>query len=228
MRKIICTFMIFILVLFSCYYVAEEENSSVKIGIIDSVLSEQVLSEYRPEKYIEISDYTTSINNVHGAYSLSIISNNTIDAEIIYISVLDENSIGQISDVAKAIDICISEHVDIICMAFSTLEDNNEVHDAIKMAYGNGIIVIAATINYSNVICYPAMYEEVISVSVGFNEKADIILKNNCLSVEILSEHFDLKGTSPYTAYVSAIIANTFDFTAILDENQLKKIKKYF
>lgn len=182
-------------------------KKTVKIGVIDSCISHEIQEKYHITEMNDIIELKTDDNVTHGSMVLSIILENVSNCEIFYCSVLDEKCVGEINNVAKAIEWCIDNDVDIITMSFATLTDNKDIREGVERAINNNIIVIASCINLSDKICYPAMYDGVISVSEGFNNQAKVILKGKKVEFDIDGIKFKKGQVSFLTAHVCGNIA---------------------
>ena len=147
---------ILLLLLNSC---SNESKMSriVKIGIIDSCLSNKMVQELDIKKYYKISDDVTNNNLTHGSIIAKIIQQEIENCDMYYYSIYDESCRGTIESVTSAITKCIEEEVDIISMSFATLKDDASIKDAIELAQKKGIIIVASCINLSDKKCYPAM-----------------------------------------------------------------------
>lgn len=201
--KILVLMLLFILS--SCANMKQEHD--LKIGIIDSSISEEVNDRYKIQEKNSLLKENTQNDISHGEITLEIISNQVPTADIYYVEVLSESLKGDIENVVKGIEWCIEKKVDMICMSFATIKDDEELKNVVQRAIEAGIDVVAATVNYSDVVCYPAMYDGVISVSVGFNKNATLIFENVPLKVKAGNKKLELKGTSVYTAYACGKIA---------------------
>lgn len=201
--KILVLMLLFILS--SCANMKQEND--LKIGIIDSSISEEVNDRYKIQEKNSLLKENTQNDISHGEITLEIISNQVPTADIYYVEVLSESLKGDIENVVKGIEWCIEKKVDMICMSFATIKDDEELKNVVQRAIEAGIDVVAATVNYSDVVCYPAMYDGVISVSVGFNKNATLIFENVPLKVKAGNKKLELKGTSVYTAYACGKIA---------------------
>ena len=168
MKRILIISMTLLIILnfWACNNMKNEKT--IKIGVIDSCISSEIQDKYVTEMN-DIIGVQTENNITHGSMVLSIILQNVSNCEIFYCSVYDENCIGEIDDIANAINWCIENDVDIITMSFATLNDNENVRECVNKTIKNGIIITSSCINLSDEICYPAMYDGVISVSEGFN-----------------------------------------------------------
>lgn len=199
---IICIFIVAIINLFN----RTQPKTAVKVGIIDSYIPEETLDLMN----ITNINYTANsgeTNNNHGKVTLKLIQNECKYSEIYYASVLDEDNTSSIENVISAIDWCIENKVDIICMSFATFTDDNLLRQFIKKAIDNNIIITASCINLSNNDCYPAMYDNVISVSEGLNKNATIIMKNKKFRVKVDGKVIERTGTSVSNAYICGRIA---------------------
>lgn len=218
MRRFLITIIILFIVLICCSCSNTKNEKTIKIGVIDSCISYEIQDKYNITEMNNIIRVETENNVTHGSMILSIILQNVSNCEVFYCSVLNENCVGEIETVAKAIEWCINNNVDIITMSFATLTDNKELRKSIEKAIDNNIIVIASCINLSDAICYPAMYDGVISVSEGFNNQATIILKNKKVKFNIDGIEIEKRQVSFLTAYVCSEITNQLSQGKIIEE----------
>ncbi len=184
----------------------QKQRAVVKIGVIDSYIPKETLESMN----ILNTNYTGSnshTSNNHGKVTLKIIQDECKNSKIYYASVLNEENTSPIEDVVSAIEWCIDNKVDVICMSFATFTDDELLKSIVEKAISNNIIITASCVNFSNADCYPAMYNGVISVSEGFNKNATIIMKKKSLLVEIDGENIEGKGTSALNAYACGCIA---------------------
>lgn len=205
-----------------------ENENNVNIGVIDSCISCEIQEKYHITEMNDIIKIKTDNNITHGSMVLSIILENVSKCEIFYCSVLNEKCVGEISHVAEAIDWCIDNDVDIITMSFATLTDNKEIRESVERAIKKNIVITASCINLSDMDCYPAMYDGVISVSEGFNNQAKVILEGKTVEFSINGTKFQKREVSFLTAYVCATIANQIskgkNIEEILNRKNLNKI----
>ena len=148
------------------------------------------------------------------------------DINIIPIRIFDESGKTQTAtDIAKAINYAIDQNVDIINMSFG---GNNSLtmHEPIKNAYNEGIILVASSGNYGdNEVLYPARFPETIAVGAtdinnnianysNEGENLDLVAPGGSESTYgILStsgdnqKYIEMIGTSMATPYVSGVAA---------------------
>lgn len=208
MKRFLSIFIaLFIILNFSACSNTKNEKT-IKIGVIDSCISSEIQSKYDITEMNDMVGVQTDNNITHGSMILSIILQNVSNCEIFYCSVYDEKCIGKIDDVANAINWCIDNNVDIITMSFATLTDNEYMRECVKKAIDNNILITASCINLSDKTCYPAMYDDVISVSEGINNQASVILKGKAVQFTIDGIKMEKRGVSFLTAYVCGKIAN--------------------
>lgn len=153
-------------------------DNKVTIAVIDSGIddSHADLTGCVTEKYLVSGlDKNNNTDNEHGTFVCGIISgfpksNDGVlginsNVNIISIDISDNNGIADIDKMIEAIDYAISKRVDIINISVMTKNDNEKLHMAVKRAYDNGIVIVAAAGNDTDEkIGYPAGYEEVLSV----------------------------------------------------------------
>ncbi|SHI07082.1 S8 family serine peptidase [Clostridium grantii] len=121
-----------------------------------------------------INDNTYNDNNGHGTHVAGIIgaTDNDIgvvgvapEVDLYSVKALDSYGDGYVSDIIYGINWCIINDIDIINMSFGINENLIALHDVVKLASENGIIMIASSgNNYGGYSQYPAVFEEVVAV----------------------------------------------------------------
>lgn len=87
-------------------------------------------------------------------------------AKMIPIKVLGEGGVGRYDNILAGIRKAIECKVDVLNMSLgSPVEPPASVHDAIKEAYNQGMIIVAAAGNDSGSVNFPARYDEIIAVA---------------------------------------------------------------
>lgn len=134
--------------------------------------------------------------------------------------VLNDNGGGSIDWLIKGIQYGIEKKVDIISMSLgASFDPGEELHNVIKEARENGIIIVAAAGNEAGEVNWPAAYDEVIAVGAidqafdsadfsNFGEAVDVTAPG----VDIYSSfpgnrYAKLSGTSMATPIVTGVIA---------------------
>ncbi|WCM63158.1 S8 family peptidase [Paenibacillus polymyxa] len=170
------------------------------------------------------------------------------EASLLILKVLNHEGSGHPEWIAKAIDYAIEQHVQIINMSLSAGRGHEEMHEAIKRAVNQGIIVVCAAGNtWKEEMRYPAAYNECTSVgAVDFNgETAYFLTKNNevdltapgvnvlsCYPLDLVPNQAEpykvISGTSmssPHVAGALALVLNycqsDSQFNRILTEDEL-------
>ncbi|WP_456364240.1 S8 family serine peptidase [Priestia aryabhattai] len=203
-------------------------GKGIKVAIIDSGIS--------PHSDIDISggksfvDYTTSYNddNGHGTHVAGIVSaeNNSFgvvgiapDSNIYALKALDSEGVGYNSDIIKAIDWSIENHMDIINMSLGGADQSYAFQQAIDKAYNSGILIVAAAGNESSPVDYPAKYNNVIAVSATdpsnqlayFSNRGPEIEVSapgvNVISTYLGNSYASMDGTSMASPYVAGVLA---------------------
>lgn len=155
-------------------------------------------------------------------------------ASIVSIDVTDnENGLVDPGILAKAIELSIEKHVDIINISVGTLTGKKELKEAVTHALDKGIIVIASAGNYmKNDVLYPAKYEGVIAV--GSKTKLNNIIspstevKNKSI-VYLPGDHIvtTVEGNSYFSAYGTSFSAAIMTgITALILEKNPVRFRK--
>lgn len=147
----------------------------MKLAIIDSLIEDDYIKKMRNVyKSISLIDTWKDIKNQHGQIILESILHETLDPEILYIQVLNDDNIGKVDDLIKAISFCIESDVKLvnISLGITDISPNklNELKMVCKGAIEKDILLIAARHN-GGCQSYPADYKEVLSVSVDSSLK---------------------------------------------------------
>lgn len=136
--------------------------------------------------------------------------------ELYSVRVLDDANEAPVSRVVEGIEWAVENHIKILNISFGTEKDSERLHNAIKEAYREGMLIIAAAGNGGEVQ-YPAAYDEVISVgSVDYTGEAKEECKNDStlelaapgegvLSVGAFGVETEVSGTSMAAGEVSAV-----------------------
>lgn len=136
------------------------------------------------------------------------------------VKILSDNCKGSIDNLSKGIDWCIENNINIISMSLSYPIYNKQVHEIIKKAYDNNIILIAAAGNNKKTkIDFPARHDEVIGVtSINKNKKLSKFSNtgnninfcapgDNIISTYLNNSYTVMSGTSMSVPHMTGIIA---------------------
>ena len=147
------------------------------------------------------------------------------NSKLLILKVLEGNGNGNLESVYNAINYAIDQKVNIMNVSLGCPSDVTELHNAIKRAVNNNIIVCCAIGNSgdnnanTNEIDYPAYYPEVVSVGAIDNSRISATFSNSNIfcdivapGVNIVSTHLNngyigLDGTSMSTPHVVGAIA---------------------
>ncbi|WP_071459687.1 S8 family peptidase [Bacillus massilinigeriensis] len=147
------------------------------------------------------------------------------EAGLIVIKVLNKRGSGQYEWIIKGIQYAIEQKVDIISMSLGGPNDVKELHDVIKLAVANNILVVCAAGNEgdgndgTDEFGYPGCYNEVISVGAvdlernsspftNSNNQVDLVAPGEkILSCYLNGTYATLSGTSMATPHVAGALA---------------------
>ncbi len=201
MKRFLSTIILIGFMLFSfCSCTNNTGGKQIKVGVIDTSISQETVKKYKINNINDLIMESLIEDDTHGSLIVDIITNNSKYYDIYYAAAMDSTLTGEIKDVILSIDWCIQNNVDVICMSFATLKDDKELKDKIEEAIDKEIIIVASCINNSELTCYPAMYDGVISVSDGINTNASISFDYENME--------DYMSCSELTAYVCGRITN--------------------
>lgn len=170
------------------------------------------------------------------------------EADLLILKVLNRGGSGRPEWIIAAIDYAIEQQVQIINMSLSAGAGHEGMHEAIKRAVDNGIIVVCAAGNSDrNEKRYPAAYNECTSVgAVDFSgDHAQFLTENNevditapgvnilsCFPLDLVPDrnepYKEISGTSmssPHVAGALALVLNYYQsesqFSRKLTEDEL-------
>lgn len=114
------------------------------------------------------------------------------------------NKVGDYAGLIRAIDNIKNDDFDIVNFSLSTKEDKQDIKDKINLLSKKAVLVAAMANDYSN--SYPAMYDNVVSVSSfkKSNIDADIYCDDSFMFGD---DNIKKTGNSMSTAFVSGIFA---------------------
>lgn len=161
----------------------------------------------------------------HGEHVCSIIAQIAPECEIHAVKVLSDSGSGQMSWIMQGIQYAMDINADVINMSLGSPSYFPPLHDMVKRAVAQGIVVCAASGNESDnnlkteEFSYPGALHEVISVG-SINRKGQLSKFSNTnreLDITAPGEHIYalapgnkyvvLSGTSMATPFVSGIVA---------------------
>ena len=139
-------------------------------------------------------------------------------SEMIYAKVTDKNGDSSYGAIVSSVLWAIVKKVDIIVMALGSQYDYQILHDALKKAHDEGILIFAAAGNNvkdDEEINYPARYKEAYSVgnltrtkkvNQKILEKVDFAMKNKVVvSTHLKNKYIHVSGSSVSTAFVAGL-----------------------
>lgn len=233
--------------------VEQNTNNKVKIELLDSGVS--LSKDIDVKRRINLVDEDDGVNPLYEDYSqhgtgmagVICAKDNGIyttginpNAELYSVKALDENIKAPLSRIIEGIYWGIDNDMDIINMSFGTTTNSSILHRAIRDAYENGIVLVAASGNNSNTeVQYPAGYDEVISVgaqnpeggisdfsSVG--ENLDIIAPGEKIETTgIFGTVNGTSGTSIATAQVTGVASLILEKDKTKSPDFVKKLLVY-
>lgn len=187
-------------------YISQLDTKQIKVGVVDTNMSYDYMLQYDVRHIMNAAENIIS-NTTHADMVVDVIKGRDDNCRIYLANVLQEDNTGDITNVADAIYWLEENEVDIICMSLTTFENNEQLQTAISDVQSKGIIVIAACLNYSNEITYPAMYDNVISVANCSNENATICVLDKEIKDKLKNSKWGECSTSALTVYITGEVS---------------------
>jgi major intracellular serine protease len=194
-------------------------------------------------------DYNGHGTHVAGTIAASLNQKGVVgvapEANLLILKVLGRNGSGRYEWIIQGISYAIEQKVDIISMSLGGPQDVKELHQAIKAAVQNGILVVCAAGNEgdgehrTDEYAYPGSYNEVISVGAvnlerrsspftNSNNQIDVVAPGEqILSTYLNGTYAKLSGTSMATPHVAGALALIKDLTQKEFERDLTEPELY-
>jgi thermitase len=186
-------------------------NQSVLVAVVDTGIDynhPDLSKNYVPLGYNWVDNNSYPLDDFgHGTHVAGIIAasiNNSLgiaglaQVRIMAEKSLDANGSGYDEWIAEGILHAAQRGAKIIGMSFGGPSDSQLVHDAIKAAYDNGSLLIAAAGNSnSNAKFYPAAYEEVVSVAATDQNDNKASFSNWGTWIELAAPGVSIYSTTP-------------------------------
>jgi len=214
-------------------------NKSVLVAVIDTGIDwnhPDLATNYVALGYDWVNNDTDPMDDHgHGTHCAGIIAasiNNSIgiaglaQVRIMAEKGLDQHGEGYDDDLANAIIHAVDQGANILSNSWGSYEDSALLHDAMKYAYDNGVLIVAAAGNSAwDIKAFPAGYDEVIAVTATNESDAPASFTNfgewvelAAPGVHIYSTVYDdsytyMSGTSmacPHVAGVAALLWSQF------------------
>lgn len=202
-----------------------EPVQSSTVAIIDTgiTMHEQLKPYVLPGKNVIMDSADVTDNHGHGTELAGVIADVAKDLPVYILPIkASANGYFKLSDIVNGIDYAIEQQVDIINLSFGASFPDAIEEMAVQTAIDNGIIVVSSSGNSGfEEYCYPASYENVISVGSTneqelrsnfstYNDLVDFVAPGE--SIVTLSHFLDqpltnVDGTSFSSAYFSGILA---------------------
>lgn len=117
------------------------------------------------------------------------------------VKALDRKGDGWVSDIIDGIDWCVSNNVQVINMSFSGSSDVQSLHDAIIVAYGAGVTMVAAAGNDGGAVNYPAVYTETIAVSASDESNNIAVFSSRGTEIDLIAPGVNINSTYLESSY---------------------------
>lgn len=160
-----------------------------------------------------VTDYVGHGTHVAGTIAASENGKGVIgvapEANLLILKALDKDGRGYNEWIINAINYAISKEVDIISMSLGGSDDDQNLHEAIKNAVNNNILVVCAAGNEgddnpdTDEFGYPGAYNESISVGAIDYTRRYAKFTNSNKEVDLVAPGVNIKSTYPNNKYAT-------------------------
>ena len=148
----------------------QSRGHGITVAVVDSGVSKHPALEIADSRNFS-SDSSEEDTVGHGTHVAGIIGARSglskgiaPECNILALKVLGHSGTGSIGAVAKAVLHAVDAKADIVCMSLGSSKPDSSLHEAIKHAYQQGVIVVCAAGNDGGAVNYPAAFSETIGV----------------------------------------------------------------
>lgn len=220
----------------------QAEEKEVVVAVIDSGIdpTHPIFKDRKILPEVNLVDQDDKDVVGHGTHIAGIIVEESPHAVIAPYKIVGVNG-GRLSNVLKAYDQAIADHVDIINSSFGLRNPSHALQEILSKAYLGGITVVAAAGNNNNSEgFYPATYSESVAVASvnhqlkkmpksNFGDWIDVAADGYMIQSSVPGGGYALKsGTSQATALVSARLAEVLAAWVgpVTQDGLLKELEK--
>ncbi|WP_409288173.1 S8 family peptidase [Peribacillus sp. SCS-37] len=161
-----------------------------------------------PDKFMDYNGHGTHVAGTMAAsYDETGVSGAAPEAQLLIVKVLDKNGSGKYEWIKNGILYAIEQKADIISMSLGGPADDPGLHDAIKKAVAQNILVVCAAGNEgdgdenTDELGYPGCYNEVISVGAIDFERRSSEFTNSNKEVDLVAPGEGIISTYPGGKY---------------------------
>jgi len=145
------------------------KGSGVKVGIIDTGIDADhpaLRDAYRGGYDFVHNDSVPDEESVdgHGTFVAGVVLQVAPEAEIYALKIFGKDNFFETSDLVRAIDWAIAQHLDVLNMSFALQTQFTDARRALDRAEAAGIIVVASAGNASSSVDFPAAFDTAIAV----------------------------------------------------------------
>jgi subtilisin family serine protease len=150
----------------------QSKGEGVRVAVVDSGVAphfalKDVVVDWRnyssdPEVYDTLG-HGTHVAGIIGAKT-GVAKGIAPGCSIVSMKVLGHSGMGSAESVARAVASSVDAKVDIVCMSLGSPRADSRLHDAIRHATNNGVIVVCAAGNDGGAVNYPAAFVETVAV----------------------------------------------------------------
>ncbi len=157
----------------------------------------------------------------HGTHVAGTVAQNTnngigvtgvaFNARLLPVKVLAADGNGSYENIIKGIAYAVNQGAKVINMSLAGRQGSQALQDAVKMAYENGVVVVAAAGNSNGPVEYPAAYDEyVIAVGATRFDNTRTRYSNFGPQIDIVAPGGDVDVDQNEDSFADGILQQTF------------------
>ncbi len=125
------------------------------------------------------------------------------DVNLISVKALNRQGSGYSSDLANAIDLCVSQGARVINASWGSATNSSVISSAVLRAYNAGVYFVAAAGNESGSVSYPGALSQSIAISAVDSSMNFANFSNYGIQVDYTAPGVDVLSTLPGGKYAS-------------------------
>jgi serine protease len=135
-------------------------------------------------------------------------------ATLLPVKTLAGNGNGSYENIIKGITYAVNEGADVINMSLAGLQDSLALREAVRYAYEEGVVVVAAAGNSNSAVAYPAAIDDfVIAVGAVRGDNTRAVYSNFGPQIDLVAPGGDIEVDQNNDGYGDGVLQQTISST---------------